>query len=97
MDEFGCDYTCRTVGESINKHNIPDDWIAAFDAHDGIHPLIFILVGQVRKNSALMKLKLRIVRNRNEEYAACMVFTDRNTINFKIDYMQDLIKAMQTK
>ena len=25
MDEFGCDYECRTVGESIIKYNIPND------------------------------------------------------------------------
>ena len=31
MDEFGCDYECKTVGESITKYNIPDDWCAEFD------------------------------------------------------------------
>lgn len=31
MDEFGCDYECRTVGESIIKYNIPNDWCAEFD------------------------------------------------------------------
>ena len=33
-DEFGCDYESKTVGESITKYNIPDDWIAEFDAYD---------------------------------------------------------------
>ena len=31
MDEFCCDYECRTVGESITKYNIPDDWCAEQD------------------------------------------------------------------
>ena len=36
MDEFGCDYECKTVSESITKYNIPDDWCAEFDAYDGV-------------------------------------------------------------
>lgn len=95
MDEFGCDYKCRTVGESIMKYNIPNDWSAEFDAYDGIYPIICIQVEQIRKNPALMELKLRIVENANEEYAGCMVLKDQKTIAFKIDYIGDLVKAMQ--
>lgn len=54
MDEFGCDYECRTVGESILKYNIPDDWCADFDAYDDTYPIICIEVEKIRKNSALM-------------------------------------------
>ncbi len=39
MDKFGCDYACRTVGESIIKHHIPNDWCAEFDAYDGVPAL----------------------------------------------------------
>ena len=95
MDEFGCDYKCRTVGESIMKYNIPNDWSAEFDAYDGNYPIICIQVEQIRKNPALMELKLRIVENANEEYAGCMVLKDQKTIAFKIDYIGDLVKAMQ--
>ena len=95
MDEFGCDYKCRTVGESIMKYNIPNDWSAEFDAYDGIYPIICIQVEQIRKNPALMELKLRIVENANEEYAGCMVLKDQKTIAFKIEYIGDLVKAMQ--
>lgn len=95
MDKFGCDYECRTVGESIMKYNIPNDWSAEFDAYDGIYPIICIQVEQIRKNPALMELKLRIVENANEEYAGCMVLKDQKTIAFKIDYIGDLVKAMQ--
>ena len=31
-----------------------------------------------------------------DEYAGCMVLTDKQTIAFKVDYMSDLIKAMET-
>lgn len=95
MDEFGCDYECRTVGESILKYNIPDDWCADFDAYDDTYPIICIEVEKIRKNSALMDLALRIVENPNDEYAGCMVFTEKKTIAFKVDYMSDLIKAME--
>ena len=95
MDKFGCDYECRTVGESIMKYNIPNDWSAEFDAYDGIYPIICIQVEQIRKNPALMELKLRIVENANEEYAGCMVLKDQKIIAFKIDYIGDLVKAMQ--
>ena len=95
MDEFGCDYQCRTVGESIEKYNIPDDWCADFDAYDDIYPLICIPVGEIRKSPAMMDLALRIIDNPNEEYAGCMVLTDKQTIAFKVDYMSNLIKAIE--
>ena len=66
MDEFGCDYECKTVGEGINKYNIPDDWCAEFDAYDGVYPIIVIQVDQIRKASAAfaagMKVKIRLLR-----------------------------------
>ena len=54
MDAFGCDYACRTVGESIVKYNIPDDWCAEFDAYDVVYPIIIIRVAQIRKASATL-------------------------------------------
>ena len=96
MDEFGCDYECRTVGESIIKYNIPNDWCAEFDAYDGIYPIICIQVEQIRNNPAAMDLKLRIVENAEEEYAGCIVLTNKKTIAFKIDYVSDLVKAIET-
>ena len=97
MDEFGCDYECRTVGESITKYNIPDDWCAEFDAYDDIYPIVCTSVKQIRKSSNMMALKLRIVENKNDEYAGCIVLTDQKTSAFKVDYMSDLIKAMITE
>lgn len=94
MDEFGCDYGCRTVGESITKYNIPNDWCAEFDAYD-VYPVICIQVGQIRKTPAMMDLKLRIVENEADEYAGCMVLTAQKTIAFKVDYISNLIKAME--
>ena len=96
MDEFGCDYECRTVGESITKYNVPDDWCAEFDAYDGAYPIICIQVEQIRKAPAMMDLKLRIVENKDDEYAGCMLLPDRKTIAFKIDIMNDLVKASNT-
>ena len=96
MDEFGCDYECHTVGESIVKYNIPDDWCAEFDAYDGIYPIVVIQVDQIRKAPALMDLQLRMMENPDDEYAGCMVLADKQTIAFKVDYMSDLIKAMET-
>lgn len=96
MDEFGCDYGCRTVGESITKYNIPDDWCAEFDACDDVYPIVCIQVDQIRKAPAMMDLKLRIVEDEDDEYAGCMVFTERKTIAFKVDYMSNLVKAMET-
>ena len=97
MDEFGCDYVCRTVGESITKYNIPDDWCAEFDAYDDIHPIICVQVDQIRKTPAMMDFRIRIVEDEEDEYAGCMVLTDQKTVAFKIDYMGDLVKAMETR
>ena len=94
MDEFGCDYGCRTVGESIIKYNIPNDWCAEFDAYDAVYPVVCVQVEQIRKSSKMMALKLRIVENEDDEYAGCMVLAAQKTIAFKVDYMHDLIKAM---
>ena len=54
MGNFYCDYACRTVGESITKYNIPDDWCAEFDAYDGLYPIICIQVDQIRKSFNMM-------------------------------------------
>ena len=96
MDEFGCDYTCRTVGEGITKYHIPNSWCAEFDAYDDIYPIICIQVDQIREAPAMMDLKLRIVENEDDEYAGCMVLSEKRTIAFKVDFMRDLIRAMQT-
>ncbi len=96
MDEFGCDYTCKTVGESIVKYNIPDNWCAEFDAYDGAYPIISICVEQIRKAPAIMSLKLRIVENPDDEYAGCMLLAEEKVIAFKIDHLTDLLKAMET-
>ena len=95
MDTFGCDYACRTVGEGIIKHNIPNDWCAEFDAYDNVYPIICIQVDQIRKAPALMDLKLRIVENENDEYAGCMICANRKTVAFKINYINDLFNAMK--
>lgn len=97
MDAFGCDYECRTVGESIAKYNIPDDWFAEFDTYDNVYPIICIQVDQIWKTPAIMDLKLRVVENKDNEYAGCMVLTDQKTIAFKVDYMSDLVKAMEVE
>ena len=94
MDEFGCDYGCRTVGESIIKYNIADDWDAEFDAYDDSYPIVCIQVEQIRKVPAVMALRLRIVENEDDEYAGCMVLTNRKVIAFKIDYLGDLTRAL---
>ncbi len=96
MDEFGCDYECRTAGEGITKYNIPDDWYAQFDVQDGAYPIISIRAGNIRKSSAMMALKLRIIENTDDEYAGCMVLAENKAIFFKIDYMIDLVRAMET-
>ena len=95
MDEFGCDYECETVGESITKYNIPDDWCAEFDAYDGVYPIVCIQVNQIRQAPAMMDMKLRLVKNKDDEYAGCMVFTEKKTIAFKVDYMSDLVSAIE--
>jgi len=94
MDEFGCDYKCRTVGESIIKYNIPNDWNAEFDAYDGAFSVVCVQVDKIRKTPAMMDLKLRIVVNEDDEYAGCMVRAHQRIIAFKIDYMRDLAKAL---
>ena len=96
MDEFGCDYECKTVGESITKYNIPDDWCAEFDAYDGVYPIVCIQVNQIRESPAMMDLKLRIVENPDDEYAGCMVLAEKKIIAFKVNYMSDLTKAMES-
>lgn len=95
MDDFGCDYGCRTVEEGITKYDIPDDWCAEFDAYDGLYPTICIQINLIRQTNAMMELKLRVVENEDEEYAGCMVLSERKTIAFKVDYMSDLLKAME--
>ena len=96
MDEIGCNYECRTVGESITKYNIPDDWCAEFDAYDGVYPIICIQVDQIRKGPAMRALKLRIIEDKDDEYAGCIVLTEKKTIAFKVDFMSDLVNAMNT-
>ena len=96
MDEFGCDYQCRTVGESITKYNIPGDWCAEFDAYDGICPIIILPVAEIRNAPAMMDLKLRIIQNPDDEYAGCIVLPERKTIAFKVDHMSDLQKVLDT-
>ena len=97
MDKFGCDYACKTVGEGIVKYNIPDDWCVEFDAYDDNYPILCIQVCQIRKKPAIMDLKLRIVKNEDDEYAGCMVLPDQKTIAFKIDNLSDLAKAIDAK
>ena len=95
MDEFGCDYECKTVGESITKYNIPDDWCAEFDAYNGVYPIVCIQIDQIRESPAMMDLKLRIVENPDDEYAGCMVLAEKKTIAFKVNYLSDLTTAME--
>ena len=95
MDELGCDYECRTVGESITKHNIPDDWYAEFDACDGTYPIVVIQVERIRKVPAMMELKLSKIESPEDEYAGCMVLAEAQTIAFKVAFMRDLIKAVE--
>ena len=90
-----CDYKCRTVGEGIVKYNIPDDWCIEFDAYDVSAPIVCVQVGQIRKVSAMMDLSLRVVENEDDEYAGCIIFPDRKIVIFKVDYMRDLVKAME--
>ena len=94
MDEFGCDYECRTVGESITKYSILNDWCAEFDVYDDVYPLVCMQVEQIRKTPSLMDLKLRIVENEDEEYAGCMVLTNQKIIAFKVGCMSDLADAL---
>ena len=96
MDEFGCDYQCRTVGEGIEKYSVPSDWSAEFDTNDNSYPVICIQVGRIRKTPALMDLKLRVVENPNDEYAGCIVLASQKVIAFKIECMHDLVKRLET-
>jgi hypothetical protein len=95
MNEFGCD--CRTIGESITKYNIPNDWCAEFDAYDGVYPVVCMQVEQIRKTPAIMDLQLRIVENKDVEFAGCMVLADQKTVAFKVDCISDLVTAMKTE
>ena len=95
MDEFGCDYLCETVGESMNRYNIPDEWCAELDACDGVYPLVVIPVKQIRRTPAMMDLKLRMIENPDDEYAGCMLLAEKKTVAFKVDHMLDLVKAME--
>ena len=95
MDEFGCDYECRTVGEGIIKYNIQDDWFAKFDVVDGFYPTISIRVGKMRKYPSIMELKLRIIENPYDEYAGCMILENGKNIFFKISCMIDFLKAIE--
>ena len=97
VDKFGCDYECRTVGESIMKYHITDDWYAEFDAYDNVYPIVSIQVAQIRESSNMMALKLREIKKRDEEYAGCIVLAEQKTIVFKVDYMSDLVSAMNMK
>ncbi len=94
MDEFGCDYGCRTVGEGIAKYSIPDDWCAEFEADDCGRPIVCIQVDQARKIPALMDVRLRIVGNADGKVAGCMVLTSRKTIVFRVKFLRDLAKAI---
>ena len=96
MAEFACDYRCKTVGEGIIKYNIPDDWCAEFDACDNVYPIICIQVDQIRRTPSMMGLKLKVVENGDAEYAGCMVFAEKKTIAFKIDYLCDLVQPTNT-
>ena len=95
MDEFSCDYRCRTVGEAIEKYKIDDDWCAEFDACDGDYPIVCVQANMVCRTPAMMELSLRIVENEDDEYAGCMIFPDQKIIAFKVDFMADLIRAMR--
>ena len=44
----------------------------------------------------MIGLKLRIAENGDDEYAGCMVLAEKRNIAFKVDFMRDLAKALQT-
>ena len=96
MDNLGCDYECRTVGEGIIKYAIPDDWFAKFDIDDGFYPIISIRVGKMQKYPSIMELNLSVIESPDDEYAGCMVLAEKKTITFKVNYMSDLTKAMES-
>lgn len=95
MDEFGCDYACRTVGEGMDKYNVAGDWRVEFDIYDGTYPLICISAEEMYERPGILTLRLRMIENEDEEYASCMVFPEEKRITFKIDRLLDLIKAME--
>ncbi len=53
-------------------------------------------VDQIRRAPSMMDLKLRMIENPDDEYAGCMILENKKTIAFKVDFMSDLVKAMQT-
>ena len=95
LDMFGSDYDCRTVGEGLNKYDVSGDWRVEFDIYDGAYPMIGISAGEICRIPDMMALKLRVVENEDEEYAGCIVLTEKKAIAFKVDFMRDLVKAMQ--
>lgn len=94
MDENGCDYGCKTVGDGITKYNIPDSWCAEFVACDAVYPIVVIQVAQIRNTPAMMDLQLRMMENTDDELAGCMVLPEKHAIAFKIETMCDLLKAL---
>ena len=95
MNKFVCDYDCRTVGEGITKYNIPDDWSAEFDIYDDDYPIICIPVAQIREKPAVMRLPLRNISDEDKEYASCILFPKQYAISFKIDCLNNLLKALE--
>ena len=95
MAELDYDYTIRTVGESIIKCEIPDDWYAEFEVFDNIYPIVVIQIGEIRKIPSMMNLKLRIISNPDDEYPCCVVLREKKTVLFKIDFLHDLLMAMK--
>ena len=94
MAEFVWDYGCRTVGEGMERFRIPDDWCVEFEVREDICPVVVIQADQIRKVPAMMNLKLSVIADTEEEYAACTVLPRKKTIAFKIDDLEDLIKAV---
>ncbi len=74
MHDFLYDYSCRSVGEGINKYNIANEWWAEFDAYDIDDPLIYMQVAEIRNSSAMMNLNLMIVENSDDECPGCIVY-----------------------
>ena len=83
MSKFICDYTCRTVGECIIRYNIPDDWYAEFDFYDDLCPTICVRIDLIKMNSAIMALKLKVSEKEGEEWAGCILFTEKETVSFE--------------
>ena len=70
---------------------------AEFDAYDGSYPFIGFEVGEIRKMPAIMDLKLRIMENEDDELAGCMILPKKKIIGFKIDHLNELIKAIKAE